>query len=275
VPARDVFLCHASGDKQRYARPLAKALARRAVSCWIDEAEIEIGDSIIDAVNTGLRLSHFVLVIITEESLSRRWPQRELNAALYKEMISGRTVVLPVLAISPARWIEEYPLLADKLFLKWSEGLESLAEAIAQLFKRTPTKEWAHNHPRDYRGLIWVRCTPATWEEKNAILTLRWGPYVKTVPLTFSEGMPVSLLHHKTNNDSVTLHASIEPASIVTFGVGPAPDVGRFAENIDEGWTRAAGMDVKHPTFPQSGEPPRERDLLAEMLDHKGEAEQC
>jgi TIR domain len=273
VPARDVFLCHASGDKQHYARPLAKALATRGVSCWTDEAEIEIGESIIDAVNTGLRLSHFILVIITEESLSRRWPQRELNAALHKEMTSGRTVVLPILAIPPERWVEEYPLLADKLFLNWSDGLESLGEAIAKLFKRTPANEWAHNHPRDYRGLVWLRCTPTTRDDKHATLTLRWGPYVRKVHLTFTEGMPVSLVHHKTNSDSITLHASIEPASIVTFGVGPAPDGGRFAENIDEGWSRAAGMDVKHPTFSRTGEPPRERNLLAEVLDPQDEAD--
>lgn len=85
----------------------------------------------------------------------------------------------------------------------------SLGEAIAKLFKRTPANEWAHNHPRDYRGLVWVRCTPATWDDKHATLTLRWGPYVRTVHLAFSEGMPVSLVHHKTNSDSVTLHASI------------------------------------------------------------------
>jgi hypothetical protein len=81
------------------------------------------------------------------------------------------------------------------------------------------------------------------------------------------------LVHHKTNSDSITLHASIEPASIVTFGVGPAPDGGRFAENIDEGWSRAAGMDVKHPTFSRTGEPPRERNLLAEVLDSQDEVD--
>jgi hypothetical protein len=267
MPPRDVFICHASGDKRQYAKPLAEALSRRAVSCWIDEAEIEVGDSIVDAVNTGLRLSRFVLVVITEEFFGRNWTVRELNAALYKELSSGRKVVLPVLAITPDRWLDAYPLIGDKAFLQWDDGLDSIADAVAKLFDRKPANEWAHNHPTNYVGKVWVRCTPGDETDTSASLTLRWGPYVRHVDIVFRGGTPVSFAHHKTGHDSVTLHASVEPATIVTFGIGPAPDGGLLAQNIDEGWSRAAGIEVEHPTFTREGEPPKDRDLLAEILD--------
>jgi len=54
MPIRDVFICHASADKETHARPLAAALLRRAISTWMDEAEIRPGGSILDAINEVL-----------------------------------------------------------------------------------------------------------------------------------------------------------------------------------------------------------------------------
>src|SRR5947209_2564512 len=96
--ARDVFLCHASADKQSHTLPLAQALGRKGVSCWVDQAQINAGDSIIDRINEGLGAAAFVVVVITDRFLKRRWTQKELNAALSREIRTGRVVVLPVLA---------------------------------------------------------------------------------------------------------------------------------------------------------------------------------
>ncbi|MFC7381857.1 toll/interleukin-1 receptor domain-containing protein [Sphaerisporangium rhizosphaerae] len=267
MAARDVFLCHANGDKRLYVRPLAEALARRGVSCWIDEAEIEIGDSIVDAVNAGLRLSRYVLVIITDNFLSRPWTRKEMNAALSMEMAKRKTVVLPILAIDPTRWVEEFPLYSDRLYLDLRKGVEIAGDAIAYRFGRSPATDWAHDHPKDYRGPVWVRCTPGDPDAGEVEMVLRWGPYIRKVRVQCTSGMPMSLIHHKTGADSITLHVSVDPAAIVTFGVGPAPDQMPRAMNIDEGWIRAAGMEVEHPTFSQEGEMPKERDILAQLLD--------
>lgn len=45
--------------------------------------------------------------------------------------------------------------------------------------------------------------------------------------------------HHKTQPDAHTLHVTVKPAAILTFGQGAAPD--QPGLNIDEGWQRAAG----------------------------------
>lgn len=238
--ARDVFLCHAGADKETHVYPLSQALARRAVSCWVDEAQIGPGDSIIDAISGGLERARYVLVLITKKFLARRWPQKELNAALSREITTGRVVVLPVLAVDRDTYSRRYPLLADKLYLDWEEGAESVAQQVAALFGREPAVEWHHKHPVKFTGLVWVRVLPRPENVGTPHrLTLRWGPYIKRVRIKFTGPSPISLLHHKTGTDDITLHASVKPASVVTFGQGPPPDPDFI--NIDEGWTRSAG----------------------------------
>jgi len=240
MPARDIFLCHAHLDKVTHLRPLVDALNKRGVSCWVDEAELLPGVSLIDAINDGLATAQFVLVVITENFLQRNWTQRELNAALSREIRTGTVVVIPVLATDHDAYMQRYPLLEDKIYLEWSMGVESLADRISSLFGREPATEWHYDHPREHVGLVWVRVLPsAEMLGREHSMTLRWGPYIKQVKFTPQQATPISFLHHKTNPDIVTLHVQIEPQSIVTFGQGVPPD--QPPVNIDEGWTRTSG----------------------------------
>jgi hypothetical protein len=240
MPARDVFVCHAHLDKVTHVRPLVDALSRRGVSCWVDEAELLPGVSLIEAINDGLATAQFVLVVITENFLQRNWTQRELNAALSREIRTGSVVVIPVLAVDHDTYVQRYPLLEDKVYLDWSQGVDSLSDRISALFSREPAAEWHNDHPQEHVGIVWVRVLPAPGAlGREHSMTLRWGPYIKNLIFTPGSEMPISFLHHKTNPDLVTLHVHIEPASIVTFGQGIPPDHPPI--NIDEGWTRTAG----------------------------------
>jgi hypothetical protein len=240
MPVRDVFICHASADKDTHARPLAAALSRRAISVWLDEAEIRPGTSIIDAINEGLTHARFVTPIITEEFIGRDWPRRELNAALTREVGMRQVVVLPVLAADREMYFARYPLLSDKLYLNWDNGPDYVAEEISSLFARSPEREWHYEHPHDHVGIVWVTVLhqPVNVSVQHR-LTLRWGAYLRIVEW-IPEGLePTSFIHHKTNPDLVTLHVSVKPEAIVTFGQGQPPR--GQVRNIDEGWTRTAG----------------------------------
>lgn len=196
--------------------------------------------SLIDAINDGLATAQFVLVVITENFLQRNWTQRELNAALSREIRTGVVVVIPILATDRGVYIQRYPLLEDKIYLEWSAGVEALADRISSLFAREPTTEWHHDHPQEHVGLVWVRVLPAAkMLGREHTMTLRWGPYIRQVKFTPQLAVPISFLHHKTNPDVVTLHVQIEPEAVVTFGQGIPPD--QPAVNIDEGWTRTSG----------------------------------
>lgn len=58
MPARDVFIPNAHVDRKRYVRSLAEALARRSVSCWLDEAEIQPGRASWTPSTTGCGVRH-------------------------------------------------------------------------------------------------------------------------------------------------------------------------------------------------------------------------
>lgn len=265
MPSRDVFICHASPDKATYARPLAASLSSQGVSSWLDEAVLEPGDSITDAINDGLRLASYVVVVVTPELLRRTWPRKELNAAFMREIRLGQVVIIPVLAAEPDDWADAFPLLADKLYLSWPDGPDEVAREIARRFRRGPATDWVFEHPRKYVGPVWTRCTPTTLAPHR--LTIRWGPLLRTVELTPGELSSISLVHHKIDADQVPLHVSVEPAAIVTVGQGPAPDAVPAAVNIDEGWVRSAGAPITVEKPPTGTSLPRERSALADQLE--------
>ena len=68
---KDVFLCHASEDKKTVIRALTKAFDGAGITYWVDEAEIVWGESISNKVNEGLRISRYVIVILTESFLKK------------------------------------------------------------------------------------------------------------------------------------------------------------------------------------------------------------
>jgi hypothetical protein len=134
MPARrDVFLCHASEDKQGVARPLCEALRSSGISCWLDEAEIRWGDSTVDLVNLGLHDSTFVIVILSTTFLDKPWPRRELAAALSTEASSGIVRVLPLLVGEPHEKqaiVDQFPLLHDKLYIHWDGETAPIVKAM-------------------------------------------------------------------------------------------------------------------------------------------------
>lgn len=52
-PVSDVFLSHASEDKDEIARPLRSLLESRGVSVWFDEINIKLGQSIRQEIESG------------------------------------------------------------------------------------------------------------------------------------------------------------------------------------------------------------------------------
>ncbi len=130
---RDVFLCHASEDKGSVLTPLREALDSAGISYWFDEAEVEWGDSVTEQVNRGLVLSRFVIVVLSEHFVGKPWPEREFNAALNLESTTGDVKVLPLIVgddESVKEVIGAYPLLNDKLYLRWKDSGESVVRAL-------------------------------------------------------------------------------------------------------------------------------------------------
>lgn len=133
MTAKDIFICHASEDKEEIVQPLVEAFSQAGITCWYDEAEINWGDSITQRVNEGLRLSQYVMIVFTTAFLTKKWPQRELNAVLNMEASSGDIKILPLLVGSDEEQesiIRAYPLLNDKRYLPWNGKVTHIVKSL-------------------------------------------------------------------------------------------------------------------------------------------------
>lgn len=138
--AYDLFVCHASEDKDDVARPLTDVLTRRGRTVWLDELELTIGDSLRQRIDEGLRESKFGIVILSPSFFAKRWPQWELDGLAQREMLSGRKIVLPVWHRVTAEEVAAYsPPLAGRLAARTAEGLEAVADEIDAVFQTATT----------------------------------------------------------------------------------------------------------------------------------------
>lgn len=91
-----VFLSHNSADKP-FVRRLAQSLQSHGHVVWLDEAEINIGDSLIGKIREGLDKVDFVAVVLSENSIASEWVQRELDISSNREIAEKRVILLPLL----------------------------------------------------------------------------------------------------------------------------------------------------------------------------------
>jgi len=111
----DVFISHASEDKDAVVRPLAKALVAGGLRVWYDEFELRIGDSLRRKIDKGLANSRFGVVVLSRSFFGKGWPNYELDG-LVTRAVSGDQVLLPVWHEMTKRELVEFsPSLADKL----------------------------------------------------------------------------------------------------------------------------------------------------------------
>ena len=78
---KKVFISHTAHDSD-WARSFAKALQERGVTVWFDEFDVQPGDSLRDALESGLRDSDVLVALLDAEAPA--WPNLffELGAAI-------------------------------------------------------------------------------------------------------------------------------------------------------------------------------------------------
>ena len=92
----DYFISHASEDKNEIARPLFVELKNRGHRVWFDEAELVVGQSLVESIDRGLGTCTHGIVFLSPSFFAKRWPQRELAGLVQRAMSGEAQVVLPV-----------------------------------------------------------------------------------------------------------------------------------------------------------------------------------
>jgi RNA-directed DNA polymerase len=123
----DVFISHASEDKEAIARPIFEACGKLGLKCFLDEAHIGWGQSFTTKINTALGSARTVLAIISPTSVTKEWPVVEVNTALSLE-VSRQKKVVPLLVGKPD--LTRLPLIGGKDSMAWSGDAMAVARRL-------------------------------------------------------------------------------------------------------------------------------------------------
>ncbi|WP_018230330.1 toll/interleukin-1 receptor domain-containing protein [Methyloversatilis universalis] len=143
-----IFLSHNSADKP-FARRLASDLEAQGVGYWLDEAEIKVGESLIERIREGIDDAAYVAVILSPDSVKSLWVQREVDVAINQEIQGRRVKVLPVMY----RMCDLPGFLLGKKYADFTDptryeaALKELVHSVGVVFRRNAlsTTRPAHN----------------------------------------------------------------------------------------------------------------------------------
>jgi hypothetical protein len=130
----DVFISHASEDKDELVRPLAQALKNKGLTVWYDEFELRIGDSLRRKIDKGLASSRFGIVVLSRAFINKGWTNYELDGIITKT-VSNEQQMLPLWHnITKAEVIAFSPSMADRVARNTSSyTVEEIAAEIASV----------------------------------------------------------------------------------------------------------------------------------------------
>lgn len=130
---RDVFLCHAWGDRQGAARELRELLVAAGVRVWFSEDDLPLGVPMMRAIDKGLAASRIGLVLVTP-SLLARLPHESVADKELSTLLS-KNLLLPIIhGTTFEALLEVSPMLASRSGLSTKEDtMAVIATKIAEL----------------------------------------------------------------------------------------------------------------------------------------------
>jgi len=133
----DVFISHASEDKDGFVRPLANALINEGLNVWYDEMTLRIGDSLRQKIDKGLANSRVGLVVLSPAFIEKGWTNYELDGIVTRT-VSGEQILLPIWHnITKQQVVDFSPSLADKVARSTAtHTIEEIAKEISELLNQ-------------------------------------------------------------------------------------------------------------------------------------------
>lgn len=131
----DVFICHASEDKETFVRGLAEALTREGLEVWFDEFSLSLGDSLRRKIDYGLSNSRYGVVVLSKNFFRKDWPQKELDGLVAKERNFDK-VILPIWHGVTREEVESFsPILADRVAVSSNKGIDYIVKEIQKVIR--------------------------------------------------------------------------------------------------------------------------------------------
>ena len=129
----DVFISHATEDKDAFVRPLAEILRNAGLNVWYDEFTLSIGDSLSESVNRGLLSSRYGLVVISHAFMRKDWTSLELRS-LTSRQVAERRVILPIWLGVTIDEVRSFNLMLSDLLAIGTDG-SNAKDLASQILK--------------------------------------------------------------------------------------------------------------------------------------------
>lgn len=125
----NIFISHSSRDKAA-AKNLALTLNFCSVDVWLDDWELEVGQSLSEEIAKAMDDSRYIAILITENYNTSVWTKTEYKKALSREQKENRTVMLPLVvgeAVIPS-------FLEDKIYIDLrKEYFQGIAKIVGMI----------------------------------------------------------------------------------------------------------------------------------------------
>jgi hypothetical protein len=90
-----VFISHSSVDKE-FVRTLKKDLNANGVLTWFDEDQLDLGDSLLEKLDSGLTESTHFIIVLSQASTNSDWVKYEVRKALENKSLNLINKVIPL-----------------------------------------------------------------------------------------------------------------------------------------------------------------------------------
>lgn len=135
-PKWDLFISHASEDKERFVEPLASRLSELAVRVWFDRFQLRPGMRLSEAIAEGLAKSRCGALVLSPSFIGKPWTSYEMSG-LVNRFVEDGILLLPIwLGVSREEVKSLNPALADIFAINADENeIEKCALRILQIVR--------------------------------------------------------------------------------------------------------------------------------------------
>ena len=129
-----IFISHSKLDI-KFVKKLIRDFKKFEIPFWYDEDNIMVGDSIIEAIESGIKSCEYLGIIISRNSLSSGWVKKELKAGIIENIEKGGIKILPILIDDV--WSDVPFFIKD---IKYADFINDYEEGLQDLFKKVTAK---------------------------------------------------------------------------------------------------------------------------------------
>lgn len=140
----DVFVSHASEDKEIFVNDLVATLNKYGYKVWYDTHQLTWGSSIREEIEKGLKYSRYAIVVLSPNYFSndKYWPTAELSALFQLENAYGRKILPIWHKLTKDQVLKYSPLMADKMAINTATfTVDEIALSLKSIFENITEEE--------------------------------------------------------------------------------------------------------------------------------------